>query len=142
VLGTPPKSWTEGHKLAQQMHMQFPSYTAVPLNELIKNASPEAIDLMSMMMQYDGFKRPSAQQVLNHPYFTKSIISKDASIWGAKSLREKDLGSLGSNSLYKPAKSNVFNIQGKNKIDPYRNDIDLEFDNDINEIMNKDFNKS
>lgn len=94
-------------------------------------------------MEYDPFKRPSAQQVLNHPYFTKSIINKDATIWGAKSLREKDLGNLGANSnLYKPAKSNVFNIQNKAKMDPYKNDIDLDFDNDLNEIMNKDFNKS
>jgi len=95
-----------------------------------------------MMMEYDAFKRPSAQQVLNHPYFTKSIINKDATIWGAKSLREKDLGNLGANNMYKPAKSNVFNIQNKAKMDPYKNDIDLDFDNDLNEIMNKDFNKS
>lgn len=141
VQGTPPKSWTEGYKQAGQIHMQFPNYTAIPLNELIKNASPEGIELMQMCLQYDGFKRPSAQQVLSHPYFTKSIISGSSNIWGAQSLRERNSSNLGPASMYKPAKSNVFNIQNKKDLD-FKNDIDLEFDNDINEIMNKDFNKS
>jgi len=95
-----------------------------------------------MMMQYDGFKRPSAQQVLSHPYFTKSIINTNGNLWGAQSLREKNTANVtGGNNLYKPVKNNVFNIQNKTNID-FKDDIDLEFDNDINEIMNKDFNKS
>jgi len=44
ILGTPPKSWTEGYKLASQIHMQFPNYNAVPFTDIVKNAGPEAIE--------------------------------------------------------------------------------------------------
>lgn len=33
------------------------------------NASPEAIDLVSALCSWDPNKRPTAQQVLQHPYF-------------------------------------------------------------------------
>ena len=65
VQGTPPKSWTEGYKQASAMKMCFPNFTPQSQKDLIKTASPEAIDLLDQMLQFDGFKRPSAQQIIN-----------------------------------------------------------------------------
>ena len=140
VLGTPPKSWTEGYKLAGAMKMCFPNFSPQPLKELIKNASPEAIDLMDQMLQFDSFKRPSAQQILSHPYFTKSIIQNPSGVnnWGANSLREKNNSNVGN--IYSTS-NNVFNMQ-KQTNQNYKNDMDIEFDNELNDIMNQDFNKS
>jgi len=74
ILGTPSQnSWPEGHKLATQMGFNFPQFAPVQLNTIIPNASEEALQLISDMLKYDGQKRPSAQQVLQHPYFMSYV---------------------------------------------------------------------
>ena len=70
VMGTPTQqTWPEGMKLAAQMKFSFPHFSATPLQKLIPNASPEAIDLMTSMCQWDPAKRPTAVQALQHPFF-------------------------------------------------------------------------
>lgn len=39
ALGTPPKTWTEGYKLASKMGFKFPDYSPQSLSHLIPNAS-------------------------------------------------------------------------------------------------------
>mmetsp|Transcript_21825 Transcript_21825/g.55969 ORF Transcript_21825/g.55969 Transcript_21825/m.55969 type:complete len:483 (-) Transcript_21825:18-1466(-) len=74
VMGTPTaQSWPEGIRLAQNMNFRFPSFQATPLSKLVTNASPEAIDLMTAMCQWDPIKRPTAVQALQHPYFQVGI---------------------------------------------------------------------
>jgi serine/threonine protein kinase len=70
VLGSPGKNWPEGTKLASQVGFNFPTTPAVNLADIIKNASPVAIDLMKSMLNYDSSKRPTATKILQHPYFT------------------------------------------------------------------------
>ena len=36
----------------------------------VRRLSPAAFDLLSSMFQYDPAKRPSASDVLAHPYYT------------------------------------------------------------------------
>ena len=70
VLGTPNQSiWNDGMKLAGKMGFSFPQYPPIPLNQIVKSASPDAINLMQEMLKYDPQKRPSAAQLLQHPYF-------------------------------------------------------------------------
>lgn len=70
VLGTPSHSdWAEGHRLAAQLNFSFPHYIQTPLATLIPNASPDAIDFMLSVMQWDPAKRPNAEQCLQHPFF-------------------------------------------------------------------------
>lgn len=70
VLGTPSaNAWSEGFRLASQMGFTFPQFSAVPLSSVIPSASSEAIQLMTEMLRYDPHKRPTAQQILQHPYF-------------------------------------------------------------------------
>ncbi|XP_037235092.1 serine/threonine-protein kinase MAK isoform X2 [Falco biarmicus] len=70
VLGTPKKSdWPEGHHLASAMNFRFPQCVPISLKTLIPNASSEAIQLMSDMLNWNPKKRPTASQALKYPYF-------------------------------------------------------------------------
>ncbi|MEW5296929.1 MAG: hypothetical protein WDW36_000175 [Sanguina aurantia] len=71
VMGTPTSStWPDGVKLAAAMSFRFPQFSVTPLQKIITNASPEAIDLITAMCQWDPNKRPTAVQALQHPYFS------------------------------------------------------------------------
>jgi len=70
VLGTPTtQTWDEGIKLASAMQLKFPIFKATPLKELIPEASREAIDLMTKLMEWNPSKRIKAAAALQHPYF-------------------------------------------------------------------------
>ncbi|KAF6345021.1 male germ cell associated kinase [Rhinolophus ferrumequinum] len=70
VLGTPKKSdWPEGYQLASLMNFRFPQCVPINLKTLIPNASNEAIQLMTEMLNWDPKKRPTASQALKHSYF-------------------------------------------------------------------------
>ena len=63
VLGSPSiKTWPDGIKLAAQMNFRFPQFVPTPLASLIPGCSPEAVQLMHDMMQFDPHKRPTASQ--------------------------------------------------------------------------------
>ncbi|EFN53549.1 hypothetical protein CHLNCDRAFT_25716, partial [Chlorella variabilis] len=79
VMGTPSAAtWPEGLQLAQQMSFRFPQQAAQPLAKLVATASPEAVELMTAMCQWDPKRRPSAVQALQHPYFCVGIRSPPA----------------------------------------------------------------
>jgi len=70
VLGTPTeKDWPEGYKLASYVGFKFPKHNPQSLRQLIPNASDEAIDLMTAMLNYNPEKRPTAAEALQHPFF-------------------------------------------------------------------------
>uniref|UniRef100_A0A8C8RR22 non-specific serine/threonine protein kinase n=1 Tax=Pelusios castaneus TaxID=367368 RepID=A0A8C8RR22_9SAUR len=70
VLGTPKKSdWPEGYQLASAMNFRFPQCIPIPLKTLIPNASNEAVQLMTDMLNWDPKKRPTASQALKYSYF-------------------------------------------------------------------------
>ena len=76
VLGTPNvQQWPECAKLASKMNIRFPQVVPMPLESLMPNAPPSAINLMSEILRYDPARRPSAAQILNHPFFTGSDVS-------------------------------------------------------------------
>eukprot|EP01059_Diplonema_ambulator_P014454 TRINITY_DN25367_c0_g1_i1.p1 TRINITY_DN25367_c0_g1~~TRINITY_DN25367_c0_g1_i1.p1 ORF type:complete len:538 (+),score=89.56 TRINITY_DN25367_c0_g1_i1:67-1680(+) len=74
VLGTPDaKTWPEGLRLAKQIGFNFPQMVPTPLRQLLPNASPQALDIMNKMLQWDPEARPKASQLLQHPFFQVSI---------------------------------------------------------------------
>ncbi|XP_061811692.1 serine/threonine-protein kinase ICK-like isoform X2 [Nerophis lumbriciformis] len=70
VLGTPKKNdWAEGFQLASAMYFRWPQCVPSNLKTLIPNASPEAIHLMTDLLQWDPKKRPTSAQALRYSYF-------------------------------------------------------------------------
>ncbi|TNN56163.1 Serine/threonine-protein kinase ICK [Liparis tanakae] len=70
VLGTPKKNdWPEGYHLASAMNFRWPQCVPSSLKTLIPNASPEAIHLMTDLLQWDPKKRPASAQALRYSYF-------------------------------------------------------------------------
>lgn len=70
VLGTPKKNdWPEGFQLASAMNFRWPQCVPSNLKTLIPNASPEAIHLMTDLLQWDPKRRPASAQALRYSYF-------------------------------------------------------------------------
>jgi serine/threonine protein kinase len=108
VLGTPPKSWKRGYELAQKLGVQFPSYQPVDMKSLIPSASAEGLDLILKMLKYESSHRPTATQIMAHPYFTESLIKNpQTKNWGSDSIYEnaylkkhKDLYTNNSQNIF------------------------------------------
>ncbi|KAK7930776.1 hypothetical protein WMY93_007171 [Mugilogobius chulae] len=70
VLGTPKKNdWPEGYLLANAMNFRWPQCVPSSLKTLIPNASPDAIHLMTDLLQWDPKRRPASAQALRYSYF-------------------------------------------------------------------------
>jgi len=64
-------NWEEAKHLLKKIDLKIPYLTEVPLQNIIINASPDALDLMSLMLQWDPNKRETAQYLLTHPFFLR-----------------------------------------------------------------------
>lgn len=51
----------------------FPKWQAIPLNKVLPNADPLALDLIAKMLVYDPTQRPTAKAALAHPYFKDAV---------------------------------------------------------------------
>ncbi|XP_031118787.1 cyclin-dependent kinase F-4-like [Ipomoea triloba] len=70
VLGTPTETeWPNGLELANVIGYQFPKVVGVHLSALIPSASEDAINLITSLCSWDPSKRPTAVEVLQHPFF-------------------------------------------------------------------------
>ncbi|WOH11581.1 hypothetical protein DCAR_0831071 [Daucus carota subsp. sativus] len=70
VIGSPTEiKWAEGLKLANAINYQFPKHGGVPLSSLIPCGSKDAINLITLLCSWDPCKRPTASEVLRHPFF-------------------------------------------------------------------------
>ena len=85
LLGTPTE-WLDGMRMAASINYRFPNTFAVPLAQAIPNASPEALELISMMLAWDPRLRPSAEACLNLPLFHKRNLSNLSLVDGTKDL--------------------------------------------------------
>ncbi|KAM5166093.1 serine/threonine-protein kinase MAK isoform 4-T4 [Callospermophilus lateralis] len=96
VLGTPKKSdWPEGYQLASSMNFRFPQCVPMNLKTLIPNASNEAIQLMTEMLNWDPKKRPTASQALKHPYFqVGQVLGPSSHLLESKQTLNKQMQSL------------------------------------------------
>lgn len=70
ILGTPTKLvWPDGHQLAANMNFRFPQCVPSDLQQIIPQASRDAIQLMSDLMSWNPKKRPTASQAVKYPYY-------------------------------------------------------------------------
>mgnify|MGYP000983889267 CR=1 FL=1 len=108
ILGTPNhNTWPEGYRLAAQIGFTFPQFQAVSLSTIMPQASNEAIQLMTEMLRYDPQKRPTAAQILSHPFFIGYIpIDRpitppniNGSIFSSGQMKEQDPWQKGSENV-------------------------------------------
>jgi len=70
ILGTPnQRTWPEGLQLAASIGFQFPQCESIHLSDVIPSASEDAINLVSWLCSWDPRRRPTAVEVLQHPFF-------------------------------------------------------------------------
>jgi renal tumor antigen len=70
VLGTPDAQLLERFKkLATHMEFNFPQHEGTGIAKLLKNVSPECLDLIEKMLIYNPDERLTAKQCLKHPFF-------------------------------------------------------------------------
>lgn len=70
ILGTPTKeSWREGYELAAKRSYTFTQNKKVPLKYLFQDVSQECLDILDKMFTINPAQRPSAETILNYPYF-------------------------------------------------------------------------
>ena len=70
ILGTPNHEiWLDGIQQANLMGIKFPNNSGTDLSNIIPDASPKSIDLMKQMLQWDPNRRPTASNLLLHPFF-------------------------------------------------------------------------
>ena len=106
ILGTPNHDiWNEGISQANKMDIKFPKFEPQKLENIITNASKDAIDLISQMIKWDPNKRATASNLLQHKFFNNinnlMFISNDFN---------------GSNLLISSIKGNKLSIQTKDDI--------------------------
>ena len=117
VLGTPNHyTWNEGLQMAKMINIKFPNFNGVELESIIHDASSDAIDLMKQMLQWDPNKRATAQNLLNHPFFTNYPMTKQ-------------LSSFGNSSIVRESRKNT----NRSSIDKMLNDTE-GFDKLINKL--------
>ena len=71
ILGSPSSFiWPDCFKLASKIGFKFAEQAGISLPVVMRgSASSEAIELIAQMLQFDPQKRPSASQLLAHPFF-------------------------------------------------------------------------
>ncbi|XP_028307998.1 cyclin-dependent kinase 20-like isoform X2 [Gouania willdenowi] len=70
VLGTPTEeNWPDVTELPDYNKISFKENPAIPLEEIVPDSSPQAVDLLYKFLVYPSNQRCSARQALLHPFF-------------------------------------------------------------------------
>ncbi|XP_013907887.1 PREDICTED: cyclin-dependent kinase 20-like [Thamnophis sirtalis] len=70
VLGTPnQKTWPEITELPDYNKISFKEKQPIPLEQVVPDASPQAVQLLKEFLVYPSKQRMQAAQALLHPYF-------------------------------------------------------------------------
>ncbi|XP_008546593.1 cyclin-dependent kinase 20 isoform X1 [Microplitis demolitor] len=77
-LGSPtPESWPELTSLPDYNKITFPYQTSIPWEQIVPEASSEALDIIRSLLIYNSSKRLTAEEILKHNYFYVSPFPCD-----------------------------------------------------------------
>ena len=131
ILGTPTYDiWPDGVQQANYIGFKFPNNNKIELENIIQNASEDAIDLMKQMIRWDPNRRASAASLLNHKFFENYT----------KSPAQIPNYSINSNIDFNFDNCKVFSNDSKNKLK--NNDDILDIDKNSTNNKNKLANDS
>ena len=122
ITGTPEyNEWPEGFALIQKFGIRLPNYNKGNLKQIVFNANDDAIDILETIFQLNPDKRPSAGELLKHPYFTE-IQRPGSYSFQMRSMRGNKL----NNNYYNELNNfnvNSFHATGNIKPTNYNNEI-------------------
>ena len=91
ILGTPSyEEWPEGYRLMNDLNMKFNECSKKNLRNLFFDISDQGIDFLEYIFQYDSKKRPSANDLLKHPYLNDKLNSNNMETNTYRSQSRKD----------------------------------------------------
>ncbi|KAH7887880.1 Pkinase-domain-containing protein [Phlebopus sp. FC_14] len=73
IIGTPDDRVLRKIEAPEIKIKQFPKYPKISFQQVLPKASPQAIDLLERLLQFDPSKRITATEALSHPYFTSTV---------------------------------------------------------------------
>jgi hypothetical protein len=112
VLGTPSyEDWPEGYRLMQDLNMKFPENVKKNFRNNFYEICDEAVDFLEFIFQYNPMKRPSAKELLNHPYLKNKL--------NLTKIRMNSYSSQSSKNNYVPIKERLFSNSSINTQAPY-----------------------
>jgi len=110
ILGSPKfNDWPEGYKLIQKLGMKFPISIGVSLSSIIPNASSDALNLLTEILQWDSLSRPNCAKILSHPFFDE-IKSNPRSKYSANTMNYANSGISGNSYLSTNINNNYNNL--------------------------------
>ena len=121
ITGTPEfNDWPEGFALLQKLNIRMPNYNKGNLKQYVFNANDDAINFLENIFQINPDNRPSAADLLKHPYFTE--VQRP----GSYSYQMRSMKGNRYNKNYNDINSfnkNNFHATANIKVNNYNNDI-------------------
>ena len=143
ILGTPNHdNWPEGVQLAYMKDIKFPNCNKIELEDIIKDASTDAIDLMKRMLKWDPKKRETAENLLRHKFF-EEYFYKDFNYniefesTGINRYFEKNYFNNNNNNLDSINRYDITSEKNTNSKENIDNDLKLSKNISINESIEK-----
>ncbi|KAI0296715.1 kinase-like domain-containing protein [Russula brevipes] len=83
IIGTPDertlrKMVAESPERPEIQIKQWPRYPKIPFQQVLPKASPQAIDLLERLLQFDPAKRITAAEALQYAYFTSAGLGPNS----------------------------------------------------------------
>lgn len=127
ILGTPSVEIINKLKSKGASHISFdfPEQKGVGLAQLVPNAPPDALDLMTKLLKYDGSERITAREAMRHPYLkemreldhkrnAEGVSPTSAAVTGT--FPSNEASSLSSTTKVVPTKSNNAQISSEESV--------------------------
>ncbi|CAD8113112.1 unnamed protein product [Paramecium primaurelia] len=136
TLGTfTQQEWPEGCRLVSQMGLALAQFQPLQLQQLIPNASTEAINLLTQMIRWDPNKRITAAQMLTHPFFYNIEKIAPSLIFEEQSKQKEELKFFESHHKAKSySQKDEFQTQFQQK-QQLQQKIKDEDSNDLDDIL-------
>ena len=148
VLGSPNyDEWPEGYRLMENLNMKFPNCNKKNLRNYFFDISDEGIDFLEYIFQYDSVKRPSANELLKHPYLNNNLnVTKlDNNSYRSQSRKEKLYPLKDINNIFKKSAINNQTFLNYKIISDEKNDYNSKLNSPtflLPQINNKSINAS
>ena len=109
-----------------KLNLKFPTYNKINLRKLFYDITEDAVNFMELIFQFNDRKRPSAEELLDHPYL-KNVTNSN-----------KDITDNNNNYItYRKLNRNLFKKDYNYWKNDYNNIFNMNNNSNINNTRNK-----